>query len=436
MEDEVWTFALPLAAGAPPRSANGSMRLCELVDSLAAQPPSIPWKAMFFHAPTSGKWRTLADSPELWARIALKRAQSRGSTEVPPRGASRCDAERVWHWAAADGKGGEAATQALSAMLRRGELSWSIAVWTKDAGMAAWHGLFSDVLGMEMRPAVRDLLRAIAGIDGGARTAAAAAHGLLPLNERAINAAAAAALAGERAEARDNHDGVALALHEFRAASKARGSANESALLESGDGDDEEALLGDGPLWCYGEATLETNGARGTARESEIVAMLRRGALSPRARVWSVGRVDWVEAVSVPRFCSAIPSASPSLRLAALQDADARAAETRAAEPPRARRLFGVRDRARAFANSAGVATASTARTLEDRVAALDDVGELYFIYRYISRESCSQFDSLPLTSLTISLTTQRASTTSALSGSRTPGRSVRATAAAARRLA
>ena len=60
MEDEVWTFALPLAAGAPPRSANGSMRLCELVDSLAAQPPSIAWKAMIFHAPTSGKWRTLA----------------------------------------------------------------------------------------------------------------------------------------------------------------------------------------------------------------------------------------------------------------------------------------------------------------------------------------------------------------------------------------
>ena len=27
---------------------------------------------------------------------------------------------------------------------------------------------------------------------------------------------------------------------------------------------------------------------------------------------------------------------------------------------------------------------------------------ELYFMYRYISRESCSQFDSLPLTSLTI----------------------------------
>jgi hypothetical protein len=27
--------------------------------------------------------------------------------------------------------------------------------------------------------------------------------------------------------------------------------------------------------------------------------------------------------------------------------------------------------------------------------------GELYFMYRYISRESCSQFDSLPLTSLT-----------------------------------
>ena len=35
--------------------------------------------------------------------------------------------------------------------------------------------------------------------------------------------------------------------------------------------------------------------------------------------------------------------------------------------------------------------------------AMLDDIGELSFMYRYISRESCSQFDSLPLTSLTIS---------------------------------
>ena len=56
----MWTFSTLLTAGASSRSANGSMRLCELVDSLAAQPPSIAWKAMFFHAPTSGKWRTLA----------------------------------------------------------------------------------------------------------------------------------------------------------------------------------------------------------------------------------------------------------------------------------------------------------------------------------------------------------------------------------------
>jgi hypothetical protein len=28
--------------------------------------------------------------------------------------------------------------------------------------------------------------------------------------------------------------------------------------------------------------------------------------------------------------------------------------------------------------------------------------GELYFMYRYISHESCSHFDSLPLTSLTV----------------------------------
>jgi hypothetical protein len=33
----------------------------------------------------------------------------------------------------------------------------------------------------------------------------------------------------------------------------------------------------------------------------------------------------------------------------------------------------------------------------------IDDGGESSFMYRYISRESCSQFDSLPLTSLTIS---------------------------------
>jgi hypothetical protein len=32
----------------------------------------------------------------------------------------------------------------------------------------------------------------------------------------------------------------------------------------------------------------------------------------------------------------------------------------------------------------------------------VEDDGELYFMYRYILRESCSQFDSLPLTSLTI----------------------------------
>jgi hypothetical protein len=37
---------------------------------------------------------------------------------------------------------------------------------------------------------------------------------------------------------------------------------------------------------------------------------------------------------------------------------------------------------------------------LEEMVATC--TGELYFMYRYISRESCSQFDSLPLTSLTI----------------------------------
>ena len=37
--------------------------------------------------------------------------------------------------------------------------------------------------------------------------------------------------------------------------------------------------------------------------------------------------------------------------------------------------------------------------------AASDDAGECSFMYRYISRESCSQFDSLPLTSLTRSPT-------------------------------
>ena len=34
---------------------------------------------------------------------------------------------------------------------------------------------------------------------------------------------------------------------------------------------------------------------------------------------------------------------------------------------------------------------------------ASSESGELYFVYRYILRQSCSQFDSLPLTSLTIS---------------------------------
>ena len=38
------------------------------------------------------------------------------------------------------------------------------------------------------------------------------------------------------------------------------------------------------------------------------------------------------------------------------------------------------------------------------RIVALTAPGELYFMYRYILRESCSQFDSLPLTSLTIPL--------------------------------
>jgi hypothetical protein len=36
------------------------------------------------------------------------------------------------------------------------------------------------------------------------------------------------------------------------------------------------------------------------------------------------------------------------------------------------------------------------------RLFVLPTVGGLYFMYRYISHESCSQFDSLPLTSLTV----------------------------------
>ena len=276
-------------------------------------------------------------------------------------------------------------------------------MWTKDAGLAAWHGLFSDVLGAEMCPAVRDLLCAVAGVGGEVQThtvAGTTAHGLLPLDVRALDAAAAAALAGERAESRDNRDGVALALQEFRAASKPpHGSSGKESTttLVRDDRDLEEELPGVGPLWCYGEATLETNGPRGTARESEIVAMLQRGALSPRARVWSVGRVDWVEAVSVPRFRSAVPSASPDQRRA-LRDADTRAAETLAAEPPRgARQLFGARDRARAFAKSVGVATASTGRTLEDRVAALG--GELILCHRYIlcANPANNNLTSIPL---------------------------------------
>ena len=38
------------------------------------------------------------------------------------------------------------------------------------------------------------------------------------------------------------------------------------------------------------------------------------------------------------------------------------------------------------------------------RLFVLPTVGGLYFMYRYISHESCSQFDSLPLTSLTVPL--------------------------------
>jgi hypothetical protein len=43
------------------------------------------------------------------------------------------------------------------------------------------------------------------------------------------------------------------------------------------------------------------------------------------------------------------------------------------------------------------------ARSRSSAAFAIGD-GECSFIYRYISRESCSQFDSLPLTSLTIAL--------------------------------
>jgi Ca2+-binding EF-hand superfamily protein len=61
------------------------------------------------------------------------------------------------------------------------------------------------------------------------------------------------------------------------------------------------------------------------------------------------------------------------------------------------RELFSALDTdADGFIGESEVASAlATVRELDHR--------GLYFMYRYISRESCSQFDSLPLTSLTIS---------------------------------
>ena len=53
-----------------------------------------------------------------------------------------------------------------------------------------------------------------------------------------------------------------------------------------------------------------------------------------------------------------------------------------------------------AYDSGRSSATITGERILEPDVAAKR--GELSFIYRYISRESCSQFDSLPLTSLTV----------------------------------
>jgi hypothetical protein len=54
---------------------------------------------------------------------------------------------------------------------------------------------------------------------------------------------------------------------------------------------------------------------------------------------------------------------------------------------------------------ASGEATLGSLKSIgAQRTAIVTQLGECSFIYRYISRESCSQFDSLPLTSLTIAL--------------------------------
>ena len=68
-------------------------------------------------------------------------------------------------------------------------------------------------------------------------------------------------------------------------------------------------------------------------------------------------------------------------------------------------RSDGAAARVLASAPAAGAGAAAAARYASGTTAAAiarGTEGECSFMYRYILRESCSQFDSLPLTSLTI----------------------------------
>ena len=292
----VWSYAVPLYSG-----TSGSLPLAQLVEALCTSPPKISWKsAKFWHPGMSNPgWKELAELPALWSRVVLRRSPRPlpAIAGVAREASGAAAANRVWNWATENGRSGRAATEALATMLGSRELPWDTVLWTAGFG-SKWLGFQGlSTVAVAMRPVVRDLLERIAQ-RADCQHVAVAPPLPLPSSGRPVETFNAR-------EKREKAAGAALALAKFRASSRGASSSTTTDEVHSSTQEHGEALNSDETQWCYGDGA---GASRGTAGTSAIVAMLQKGELSPRTRVWTVGRgLQWVDAAAIPTFAKALP---------------------------------------------------------------------------------------------------------------------------------